>query len=539
MRGTFFRRLRTGAARLFADQRGNTLILTGAALLPLLAIVGSSVDIGRAYMTKLRLQQACDAGVLAGRRAMAGGEYDATARAEADKMFQHNFSENIYGSKASLFESEPEGASDVIGTATAILPTTVMAIFGNEQFNLTVNCGARLEISNTDVMLVLDVTGSMAGSRLTALQNASNLFLNTLLSADAGDGVLRVGVVPYASTANVGQILYDANPAWLSDTVTVPSREYYLKQYTEQQCDRRGCQNVTVQEDWYRRTNRTFDVRSGKSPKAGVSLTFNTGRRGANVSTVWEGCVMERATVPFGATSAPPSGALDMDIASVPTSGDDTKWKLFLPQFAYNRPARSSSQAVAPDSDTQSNTSSFGDGACPAPAMKLTTMDNAGVSRFRSLIGSLQAAGNTYHDAGMAWGARLISPNGLFADENAEAENGRPIGRHVIFMTDGDINTPVSYYAHQGLEQAIERIGTTSSSEADRRHSNRFVQLCNRSRAEGVIVWVIGFGGTISDDVPLNACATPGKAFQAGTNEQLENIFKSIAGQISRLRLSK
>ena len=39
--------------------------LTAAAIIPVIGFVGSAVDIGRAYMTQLRLQQACDAGVLA------------------------------------------------------------------------------------------------------------------------------------------------------------------------------------------------------------------------------------------------------------------------------------------------------------------------------------------------------------------------------------------------------------------------------------------------------------------------------------------
>src|SRR3546814_3785997 len=81
------------------DQRGNAFMLTAAAVVPLIGIVGSAVDIGRAYMTQLRLQQACDAGVLAGRRSMAGGTYTDAAEAEANKMFNLHFPAGIYGSR--------------------------------------------------------------------------------------------------------------------------------------------------------------------------------------------------------------------------------------------------------------------------------------------------------------------------------------------------------------------------------------------------------------------------------------------------------
>src|SRR3546814_8478743 len=87
-------------------------------------------------MTQLRLQQACDAGVLAGRRAMAGGEYGDSAEGEANKMFNFNFPAGIYGSSGISFESEPAGASDVTGAATATLPTALMYIFGKDQFAL-------------------------------------------------------------------------------------------------------------------------------------------------------------------------------------------------------------------------------------------------------------------------------------------------------------------------------------------------------------------------------------------------------------------
>src|SRR3546814_3636055 len=97
-----------------------------------------------------------------------------------------------------------------------------MFIFGKDEFRLSANCTAKLEISNVDVMLVLDVTGSMAQTnsgdsvnRITALQDATMDFFDTLTTADIGDGRLRFGVVPYSSTANVGHIIAEKDPDWL------------------------------------------------------------------------------------------------------------------------------------------------------------------------------------------------------------------------------------------------------------------------------------------------------------------------------------
>lgn len=534
MRGTIFSRLRPGASTLLRDQSGNALIITAAALLPILGIVGSSVDIGRGYMAQLRLQQACDAGVLAGRRAMAGGDYGTPQKAEATKMFNINFPNGIYGSQAASFASRPSGTSDVTGVASARLPTAIMFIFGNEKFDLSATCAAKLEISNTDVMLVLDVTGSMSRtnsgdsvSKIVGLRNAAMVFFDTLTKAEIGDGKLRFGVVPYSGTVNVGAILNKKNPAWLSDTVTMPSRS-----------PRYDKNNKFLN---YRYEDRTFTVAGGKG---GGTLKFNTGDKGVDKSAIWDGCVMERKTTPFNATTTAPANAYDMSIDMVPTSDDDTKWKLFFPDFAFTR---SSSDPVN-DSDKNSFGENADDGddtaACPVPAMKLTEMDAAGKTEFTNKIAALKPQGFTYHDTGMAWGARLLSPTGLFADENATASNGRPISRHIIFMTDGEMTAPRDNYSHQGEEQVIARIGATSDSNAVARHNNRFVQLCEKAKNmqvgdndAKVTIWVIGFGVALNSQ--LTQCATPGKAYQTGSAEKLKTIFQSIADQISRLRLSQ
>ena len=55
-------------SRLAANRAGNTLPIVAAALAPLLALVGGGVDLGRSYLSEARLQQACDAGVLAARK---------------------------------------------------------------------------------------------------------------------------------------------------------------------------------------------------------------------------------------------------------------------------------------------------------------------------------------------------------------------------------------------------------------------------------------------------------------------------------------
>src|SRR3954471_5866842 len=91
------RRLGGFLVRLARDSRGNTLAIVGAALVPLAGMIGSGVDMSRAYMAKTRLQSACDAGALAGRRVMQNDTLDSTVINEANRFFNFNFTQRLYG----------------------------------------------------------------------------------------------------------------------------------------------------------------------------------------------------------------------------------------------------------------------------------------------------------------------------------------------------------------------------------------------------------------------------------------------------------
>jgi uncharacterized protein YegL len=227
-----------------------------------------------------------------------------------------------------------------------------------------------------------------------------------------------------------------------------------------------------------------------------------------------------------------------MNIDMIPKAGDDdTKWKMYLPEFTYDRTSTASST-------TKSNGTSFyentGWSACPDPVMPLTEMNSAGQDEFERVIDGLTTTGGTYHDSGIVWGTRMISPTGLYEDDN-KPTNSRPVSRHIIFMTDGEMDARLNYYSHQGVERAIVRTGGTGELDNEARHSNRMLQLCNQAKDKGVVIWVIGFGVDLSlaANEKLVQCASTNKAFEAGSSAKLAGIFQNIATAISRLRLSQ
>jgi Flp pilus assembly protein TadG len=216
-------------SRLARDERGNVLALTAAALIPILALAGSAVDTSRMYFVRVRLQQACDAGALAGRKFMVGTTYDTNANTQAERFFNNNFKAGIFGTTNVTKSFSKNAQNQVEGTAGAVVPMTIMSIFGISSVPINVVCEAKLEIPNLDVMFVLDTTGSMSEinpgdtvSRIAALRAAVTSFFTTVEAAKTASAQTRYGFVPYSNTVNVGLLL---RREWMVDSWTYQSRE--------------------------------------------------------------------------------------------------------------------------------------------------------------------------------------------------------------------------------------------------------------------------------------------------------------------------
>jgi hypothetical protein len=241
---------------LSKDKSGNTLAIMAAAFIPLAGLIGGGVDMTRIYITKTRLQQACDAGALSGRKAMGSGSWTTngatSSRGHAYQLFAANFKDGDYGTSGLTREfTESEGT--VTGVASADVPMTLMQLFDEGDHEVSVVCTAEMEIPNTDVMFVLDVTLSMecapsdanlacntgvaaSSKRITGLRKAVKCFYEALLkvntaevcggdptaTAYTGTAQVRLGFVPYATNVNLGKLLPNT---FIANNWTYPSRE--------------------------------------------------------------------------------------------------------------------------------------------------------------------------------------------------------------------------------------------------------------------------------------------------------------------------
>jgi hypothetical protein len=637
-------------ARLLRDPAGNALAIVAAALFPLLAMIGGGVDIGRAYISQSRLQQACDAGVLAARKrlgteiAVSGEIPDEAAEAGA-RFFNLNFRNHAYGTDGRMFEMVLEEDYAVSGRATVQVPTTIMAIFGHGDMPVEVTCEAQLNMANTDIMMVLDVTGSMAETnpgdsqtRMEAMKSTVRNFHAQLTAASPAATRLRFGFVPYSTNVNVGHLLadarvntdwqyqsrelvvelgplttrtYDRNWAYRSGSVgSVTIIDSYPATYhagspgytyvdanervvtvpptsPSYTCDRPNPSGSFTRTD--RKTGSSTEPFAG--PPSGVrtidymertedGLAYSTARSGSTCNvrsqtynmyvrtfervtdphqtsvSKWRyaqlardvsnwraesnGCIEERATYEIGDyTNVDLTRALDLNIDLVPSSAA-TRWSPSYQNIIHARSMRyngtgSFTKAQKVTNDDYVNPNVIGLAACPAAARKLTPMS---ASELDAYLATLQPTGATYHDIGMIWGGRLISPTGLFAAENADVSRTRPSTRHLIFLTDGETAPRDLSYSSYGMEPLDERRWRTGSPMSLTQHvENRFAVACAEVKKRNVSVWVISFG-TAANPV-MEACSGSDRYFVADDADELEETFATIAKRMGELRVTR
>lgn len=629
--------------RLARDRAGNTLPIVAAAVVPIMALLGGGIDMGRSYLTETRLQQACDAGVLAARKKLgsqfvAAGELPDDVETIGNRFFNVNFRAGAYGSDNRQFTMDLESDNSVSGVASAEVPTSIMRIFGYARVPVEVACEATLNFTNTDIMMVLDTTGSMNSTnpsdtspRIDVLRDTVKAFHANVTSSAASGTRIRFGFVPYATNINVGGLLksdwmvdswtyqsrrpkflgentwnfYNVNhevlggltstitpfpsstcPADTNTTDYTPSVEisstphsYFFISTTngnDYWCTGNdgawtvggtAYDNYRVKQTWtyshaqsvkdytYEYMPITHDVTKFKDADGNApphpdwisAEIFKPDWNGNPVpySAWYAGCIEERSTYEIDDwDNVDFSRALDLDLDRVPETGDpDTQWRPALKDIIAAR-------AMGWDGTTGTFSVDpvefywdylapgwAGFAACPSEARKLAEMSSSDVASY---VDNLLVAGETYHDIGMIWGGRLISPTGLFADENADT-GGKPTARHLIFLTDGQTQPLDISYSSYGVEPLDRRRWNPDSPAGGLTLrevvEGRFSVACKEVKKRNVTVWVIGFGTEMTD--LFKQCAGPGHWFQADDAAQLNNAFESIAKSMGDLRISR
>lgn len=201
--------------------------------IPIVAAVGLAVDVGRAYRIRAITQMSLDSSILAAGRAAQSNSTNPLSAASTAASTYFNITKPTDVVSSTVTFSANNTNTEFTLTATSWVQTPFLgalfgisrttgeggaptACLGNKYSCLKVTATASASIasggnggSNVEVSLMLDVTGSMSGSKITTLIDAAKDLVDTVVWTDQSKYTSRVALAPFAPAVNVGEAYYE------------------------------------------------------------------------------------------------------------------------------------------------------------------------------------------------------------------------------------------------------------------------------------------------------------------------------------------
>jgi Flp pilus assembly protein TadG len=482
------------------DESGTVAIIFALTTLIMLSLVGGAIDYGRAVHARYQIQEAVDSAVLAAARVWQT-ENDINLAQEKGLMHYNNNKPLTFSSQVSKFT--PDFTANTISMeAEGVVPTPFLSLVRQEGYTVGAQAQARLQVGenagqSVEVSLMLDVTGSMDGTKIADLKLAAKDFIDIVVWQDQSEYTSKVAIVPFSETVNLGTTaLANSVRGTLRTGSCLTSSSPCISLLTDLLAGLLPWVFGTPP-TWYR-----FPPASGSTPK-----TFKISDR----------CVTERTG-----------------------------------SAAYNDDApNTSSKKVGPGFFTSRNyTTADPREVCGAMAI---SAGDAEVNTIQPLsndktmlkrrIDKLATGGGTAGHLGTAWAWYMLSPNWAYLWPGAnqpKAYGTEKLQKYAILMTDGEYNTMYCNGA-----QAKNSNGADINCNATNGQSYTQARtLCTNMKAKGITVYTVGFqltGGTGATSYQtLQQCASsPDKFFNAEDGAELRLSFRAIALEVAKLSLSQ
>ena len=485
--------------KFLSDRSGNFAVIVGILCVPLMLAVGLAVDYTRYSSAHRHLQEVTDAAALA----MAiSREQDAT---KLRKIGLDSIAANVKPNTIENVQIETltATADDVDLKLRGDIPVTFMALAGYDRLTSRTSALAeRATQGNAEIALILDNTWSMSEAdargltKITALKSAATQLINELLKS--GDGLTRIGIVPYADYVNVG--MQYRNAAWLDVgadySVPPPPRVCEWKNVSTTTCDKPKPKKTCTRE--VDGVVETYQCSDGCEPgHSHTTVEYKEVCSGGGNATnyKWFGCVGSRR-------------------------GGDYRLNDENPSIKYPGFVETSQH-------------------CLNPLVTLTSDKAKLLLAINSLIinrGSYRP--NTYIPAGMVWGLNVLSHTAPLEEGGAyDPQNVKP-HKAAVLMTDGE-NT-LRYRSSDGRHITLSGGAATRDSQIAQVNSDTLA-ICDYMKAQNIEVFTVAFmvdegaGKTM-----LQSCATdPAHYYDAADGNALVAAFSGIAEALRIVRLAR
>jgi len=370
--------------RYLKDTSGQFAIMLAVSAMAMAVAVGAAVDLIGMQKQKTQLQALADSAVLAAAATKSEnpGELRRIAKAAIDA--------NNPGNDPIDFELSLEG--DIINVAASMdYSTQLMGIVGMDNIPITSVSAAPIPKDiPLNIALVLDRTGSMAGSNMASLKAASAKLIEVFGSFD---GEVKAAVVPFSNYVNVGTANRSAR--WMD----VPDDTSFTA--TEETChttrDLEDPDKCEIETETVTRDGIPVEVEYNVCPDSAYGPEYEECYFPTTAET-WHGCVGSR------------EGKLNVTPA-------------------YRNKEFPGIMNVT----------------CGEEVLPLTTDINS----VKAKIDSMTASGATYIPAGLAWGWRMLDSKQPYDDiSNSQADRKRAI----VLMTDGENTLSLDQPYHNGSD---------------------------------------------------------------------------------------
>lgn len=186
------------------NQKGSILIMFAIGLIGIIGAAALTLDVGSWYLVEAEMSKAVDAAALAGAKNIANPHVDVEDVAE--DFGRENFSLGYLGtpsagSGAVQFDASIEGF-EVTVEGNVKAGVILGGIFGVDGISVAGEGVAKR--NKVEIMLVLDRSGSMAGTPIRDLKRAAINFLNNFEDTEDED---KVGLVSFATSVIVDRAL--------------------------------------------------------------------------------------------------------------------------------------------------------------------------------------------------------------------------------------------------------------------------------------------------------------------------------------------
>jgi Flp pilus assembly protein TadG len=516
------------------DESGSLTPFTMMMFFLMLLIGGLAVDVMRHERTRVRLQQTLDNSVLAAAARSQALDPESVVRDYFDKAGLSEYLTSVTVEQGLNFRS-------VFADAEADTRPFFMSLMGIDEFFVNADSAAEEKISNVEVSLVLDVSGSMAGTKINTLKPAASNFVDTILQ-NSEEGKASISLVPFSTQVNVGAtIMSQYNVTRLHDMnscIEFAATDYSTTELTQAQ--------ALVHNGHFDRSNGSYSKDAlSVAPKAFNCLNVNDPNENTikNTSAKYEVLPLSGD----GATLKTRINALQTDNWTSAEIG--VKWGVtFLdPETRGVTTGLVSGGLVS--STFESRPLDFD----PQETIKVVVLMSDGEntneyrlkSAFRSGLSNVwwKSATNVavYHN-------RASTSYDYYYPYSDEWKTSKPSGSINLTWPDVFKKYTVKAVAYNFLYMPSQYLSTKYSSSSSAfnaiienvggtQKNTRLDAVCDAAKAKGIVIFSISFqAGAGADD--LAGCATDANHFFEGDPATIGSIFQTIANQISYLRLT-